>query len=247
MGTNTVPSSGSGYTDNAFLRKPATAERNWDVSLNANADAIDGMTAIGSLLVTPTELPSASLNVRITGGAYTKADGTVGVFSGVTSYGIPPSSSVSLWLTDSGVLTSGSDFPTTAHLRLAQVVTSPSTVQSLIDKRIGPHVCGTGLGFLLKSGDAVAGPFSVVSSGSSLAAFTVTPDVPSIGFFGVAPAPQAPMLVALADNSTGTVSNTITDVGAQFSQTLIDGNFASLTAKVNALIGVLQRHGLMST
>ena len=43
---------------------------------------LDGMTAIGGLAVTPTEVPSATLNVRVSGGNYIKADGTIGSFAG---------------------------------------------------------------------------------------------------------------------------------------------------------------------
>ena len=123
-GTNPPSNSASGFTANAFLFKPATAQRNWDAALNANADILDGMSAIGQLLVTTTEVPSASLNVRVTSGSYVKGDGTVGSYSGVATYALPPSTTTSVWLTDTAVLTTSATFPTTAHLPLAQVVTS---------------------------------------------------------------------------------------------------------------------------
>ncbi len=52
-----VTSVATTYTANARLQKPATSDRNWDVPINANADALDGMTAIGGLAVTTTEIP----------------------------------------------------------------------------------------------------------------------------------------------------------------------------------------------
>ena len=230
-----------------MIGKPATADRNWDVTINANSDLLDGMSAIGRLVVTPTESPSATLNVRVTSGSYLRADGTIGVFAGVTSFSLTPSSTSFLWLTDSGTLTLSSAFPTTAHVRLAHAVTGASSILATIDERVGPQTCGTGLGFVLKSGDTVSGTLSVSSGGTGVPALVVNPNAQSIGFFGVSPATQAPALIALTDNSTGAPSNSISDVGAAFSQVQIDNNFASLTAKVNAVVAALKRHGLMSS
>ena len=50
------------YTTNARLQKPAVADRNWDVPINANADLLDGMTAIGGLLHT---LPFLVSNLQV--------------------------------------------------------------------------------------------------------------------------------------------------------------------------------------
>ena len=235
------------YTTNAKLQKPATADRNWDVTLNANADYLDGISAIGLLAVTPTEVPSATLNVRVTAGSYVSANGTVGVFPGVASYALPASTTTFLWLTDSGVLSGSSAFPTTAHVRLAHVVTGPTTVQAVVDERIGSRTCGTGLGFVLKAGDTMTGTLTVAATGSTTPVLTVNPAGPSIGFFGVIPASQAASVVPITDNTTGVASNTLADVGTSFSQAQIDANFATLAAKVNALIAALKRHGLMSS
>ena len=238
----------STFTTNAFLQKPATADRYWDIPINANADFLDGIAAIGLLVVTPTEIPSATLNIRVTSGSFIMANGTVGLFPGVSSYTVPASASTCLWLTDSGILSATSVFPTTAHVRLAQVVAGPSTIQGILDARIGPQTCGTGLGFLLKSGDNMTGTLSVVSSTSGAPSLVVSPNgSATIGFFGTAPATQAPSLASLVDNTTGTASSMLADVGPSFSQVLIDANFATLAAKVNSLIAALKRHGLMSS
>jgi hypothetical protein len=213
------------YTTNALLQKPATTDRYWDVPLNANADFLDGVAAIGRLLVTPTEAPSASLNVRVTPGTYVTASGTVGTFPGIASHTLPASTSITLWLTDAGVLSTSAAFPTTPHVRLATVVTGPSSVQSIIDERIGPRTCGTGIG----------------------TAITVSPDGTAIGFFGTSPAGQAAAIPPLNDTTTGVASNTVADVGPAFSQSQIDNNFAALTAKVNALIAVLKSYGLTAS
>src|SRR4051794_8313568 len=99
------------YTTNAFLNKPAAADRHWDVPLNANADFLDGISAVGKLLVTSKESPSTTLNVRVTAGTYVKSDGTVGGYAGLPAYGVPASSSLYVWLSDAGVLAAGAAFP----------------------------------------------------------------------------------------------------------------------------------------
>src|SRR5206468_12855964 len=99
-----APTAMMSYTTNALLIKPATAQRNWDVAVNANADSLDGMSTIGQLLVTPTEIPSSTLDVRITAGSYSKGDGTVGSFPGIASFALPAGSTTFLWLSDSGQL-----------------------------------------------------------------------------------------------------------------------------------------------
>jgi hypothetical protein len=209
------------YTPNAQLNKPATADRNWDIPLNANTDFLDGVSAIGQLLVTPAEVPSASLNVRVTSGSFVRADGSVVNFPGVSAYGLSPASTAVLWLTEAGVLTSSSAFPATPHVRLATVATGPTTVQTIIDDRVGLRSCGSGTGS--------------VTSGSTL------------GFFGVTPAAQSPAIAPVIDLTTGTASNSVVDVGSSFSKVQIDNNFAALAAKVNALIAVLKSYGLTAS
>ncbi len=235
------------YTSNARLQKPATADRNWDVPVNANTDFLDGITAIGSLIVTPAEIPSVTLNVRVSAGSYVKADGTVGAFAGTASYTLPASATTYLWLTDAGVLSSASAFPTTAHVRLAHVVTGPTTVQSIVDERVGSQTAGTGLGFVLKAGDTMTGALTIAATGSTTPVLTADPNARTVGFFGVTPAGQAQALAAIVDNTTGTASNTLADVGPSYSQAQIDANFATLAAKVNALAAAMKLYGLMSS
>jgi hypothetical protein len=235
------------FTPNALLQKPATADRNWDLAINKNTDLLDGTSAIGQLCVTPTEVPSASLNVRVSGGSYHRADGTVGNFAGAGPLSMAASATSCLWLTDSGQVMVTPAFPASAHLRLAQVVTTSSVVQSVTDERVSNRVGGTGLGFVLKSGDTVTGPFSVTSAASGNAALAVDPTVPGVGFFGTAPQSPAPALVAVTDSTNGVASNTLTDVGTAFTQAQLNANFATLAQRVNGLIAALKRHGLMSS
>ncbi len=183
----------------------------------------------------------------MTGGNYVKADGTIGAFAGVASYALAATTTSCLWLTDAGVLTSGAAFPTTAHVRLAQAVAGATAISSVVDDRVQCQAAGTGLGFVLKSGDTISGPLTVATPATGTPVLAVDAVNRALGFFGATPASQAASLAALTDNSTGTASGTIADVGSTFSQAQIDNNFASLTATVNALIAAMKRHGLMSS
>jgi hypothetical protein len=132
------------YTANLKLGQPAVADRNWDQALNANAALLDALAPIGGLCVTPLEVPSVSLNVRVASGRYQKRDGTVGSFAGAASFALGPGQTSALYLTDSGVLTALTNgYPTTAHVRLATVVTGPATITNLSDDRVVCSVVGT--------------------------------------------------------------------------------------------------------
>ncbi len=58
---------------------------------------------------------------------------------------------------------------------------------------------------------------------------------------------QAAAIVSLTDSTTGTANNTVTDVGAAFTQATLNDNFADLTAKVNAILAALRGAGLIDT
>lgn len=55
---------------------------------------------------------------------------------------------------------------------------------------------------------------------------------------------QQAAIASLTDNSTGTAGSAVADAGASYTQATIDNNFATLTAKVNALIAVLKSAGI---
>lgn len=235
------------FTTNLRLRKPGGADRYWDVPLNANADALDGLAAVGGLAVTPSETPSASLACRITAGSYQRADGTVASFPGTGSLALAPNATSSVWLTDAGVATVGSGLPASPHLPLARVRTDAGSVVEVLDARVPYRSTGANAVFVSKAGDTIGGPFQVTPASGGTATLAIDPAAGRLGFFGVAPASQAPALSPLADGTGGTAGNNVAPAGASYSQATLNDNLASLTAKVNALIAALKRHGLMSS
>ena len=237
------------YSANARLQKPGVADRQWDLPINANTDAIDAMTAVGSLVVTTTETPSVALKIRVAAGTFIQSNGKVGQFAGSATFAVPGSTTTYLWLDGTGALASGLAFPAAAHLRLAHVVAGPNSILQVVDERIQCMVAGADLPFVLKTGDTISGPLTVASA-SGL--FTTTllfadPTNQVLSFFGATPASQTPALAPLAVPQGVTATDTLADVGNSFSQGTLNNNFASLAVKVDALIAALQRHGLMAS
>ena len=131
------------YTSKVGLGIPATSDRNWDIPMAANFNLLDALAPLYSLLVKAHETPSASLNVTVNPGPYPTKTGTVAAYAGVSSYPLSASSTTYLWLTTSGVLTTGASYPSTYCVRLAHVVTGTSSVTTIYDDRFIPQGYGT--------------------------------------------------------------------------------------------------------
>lgn len=53
-------------------------------------------------------------------------------------------------------------------------------------------------------------------------------------------------VVHLTDSTTGTANDTVSDVGAAFSQATLNNNFADVTAKINTILTRLESAGLLT-
>jgi hypothetical protein len=124
------------YTSRARIAKPARSDRNWDIPVNANSDLLDAINAIGAGCVTPTEIPSVSLNVTVASCSYQKQDGSVGAFPGATSQIVTASSTTVLYLDATGTLTTAVSYPSAAHTKLGTVVAGVGTILSITDDRM---------------------------------------------------------------------------------------------------------------
>jgi hypothetical protein len=173
------------YTPNVQLAMPASGDRTWNVALNANCSTLDALAPVGSLAVTTTEAPSASLNVKVAPGTYLNPDGTIGTFAGVMSQAMTISATNYLYmdLTNSGALTvNTTGFPSTAHVRLAVVIAGPGTISGIADNRvafsvIGSFADGINLTFGTNTGTQVG-----TATNQKLAFFGKTPIVqPTLG------------------------------------------------------------------
>jgi hypothetical protein len=180
------------YTPNANLAQPALGDTGWSTPMNGNTTILDGVTAIGSLAVTLTEVPSASLSVKIAAGNCVQQSGTLVTYAGISSTAMTASATnyAYLDLTASGALTvNTTGFPTTAHMRLAIVVAGSATITSITDQRVPFLVCGT-------YADGVNLTFGS-TSGTEIG----TAATQKIGFYGKTPAVQPTMGSVTASSS----------------------------------------------
>jgi hypothetical protein len=184
------------YTNNVHLAMPATGDRTWNVPVNGNAQILDALAPVGALAVVTTEIPSASLNVQVAAGGYLKQDGAIGSFAGSLSQAVAASATNYLYLdlTNAGALAINSTgYPTTAHVRLATVMTGTTTITAVTDARISFQVIGSFL-------DGVDLTFGT-STGTRLG----TAPNQKLGFFGTPPVIQ-PTLGAATAGATYTTN-----------------------------------------
>ena len=106
---------------------------------------------------------------------------------------------------------------------------------------------GANATFVSKSGDTIGGPLQVVAPSIGTPVLALDPTNQLVGFFGVAAATQAPTAQSVDRRHRGDASDALANVGSSFSQPTLNNNFSSLSAKVDALIAALKRHGLMSS
>ncbi len=173
------------YTTNVQLAMPATGDRTWNVSVNGNAQVLDALAPVGALAVVTTEVPSATLNVRVAAGSYLKQDGTIGTYAGSSSQSMTASVTNYLYLdlTNSGALVVNTNgFPTTAHVRLATVIAAASTITSITDVRVAFHVIGSFADGVNLTFGALTGTQIGTAANQKVAFFGKTPVVqPTMG------------------------------------------------------------------
>jgi hypothetical protein len=176
------------YTPNTKMAMPALGDTGWAVPVNGNCALLDALLPVGSLAVTTTEVPSATLNVAVAAGTYIKQDGTIGNFAGSALQAMGSSSTQVLYLdlTNSGALTVAAAYPTTPHVALATVVAGATTISSITDNRQCFNVVGSWA-------DGVN-----ITLGSATGTQIATAATQKLGFFGKTPTTQPTMGAATA-------------------------------------------------
>lgn len=216
------------YTSNVKLAMPTIGDTGWSVPVNGNCTALDGVAAVGGLAVTTHEQPSSSLKVDVAAGAYVKNDRTVGTYAGtgVSPQTMTASTTAVLYLdgTAAWALTAAASYPTTAHVRLATVVTGAATITTITDNRQCFDVVGS----------ILDGTTWTVGSTSGLQIGTATTQ--KLGFFGATAIVQPGATTDLATGlqnlglfAAGTHpatlgAVTVTTLGTAGAVTLGDGN-----------------------
>lgn len=125
------------YTSNCKLGKPALADLNWGMPLSANCDQLESFAPLSGLAVTPTEIPSTTLNVAVAAGRYRKGSGVLATYAGLASQAIPAGTAQVLYLDSTGALQMATAYPTTgAYTPLAMVAAGTGTITTITDQRI---------------------------------------------------------------------------------------------------------------
>ncbi len=212
------------YTGRKKLVKPARSAANWNTQVDANWDAID-LEESGSLFVSRAETPSASLNVAVSAGSFIDSAGAVVVYAGTSSFATTLSRTNYLWLTEAGVLTEGTAFPSagTNVVRLAVVVSGATTITSITPARIFAAVAGgaAASAYLPLAGGTMTDGANVVL-GSTTGTKIGTATTQKLGFYNATPVVQA-----LGTADMGTV---LSDVGLRATGTYpITAGAASFT------------------
>ena len=198
------------------LAKPATGDMGWGATWNANADLLDIVQALGALFVTPHESPSASLNISVSAGRFNKTDGSIVTYAGSASFAVTTAITNYLWLTDAGVLTLGTAWPTnTFHVPLATVVAGATTITSIADARVNLSSAG----IVQPSG----------ANQAAVAALTTVALTDSTGGAATATLAVATNTSALTNSTGGTVSTTL---AAGITDAVANNAIASLAAQL---------------
>ena len=201
------------YTPNLGLAKPATSDRNWDVPINNNTNAIDGIAPLGGLFAKTAESPSTSLNVAVSAGSYVDASGAIASYAGGTT-NVSASVTTNLWLTNAGILAIGSAWPVSAHVRLCVVVATTASLVSVTDARIAYAVGGfPGLTFPASGPAPRLGSATLAAGAVTVSTTAITAN--SLVFLSAKTAIGAPGFLSIANVVAATsfriVSSSATD------------------------------------
>lgn len=235
----------SSYTPNCKLAKPATNDVGWGTPVNANSDLSDAMTAFGGLCVSPHETVSVTLGVDVSPGVYVKADGTLAVYAGTggTPFALTLSSNNYLWLTDAGVLTSGTAWPAAGinHVRLAFCVAGATSVTSVADARVQLASAGSSRSLLFLSlAAADAAGVVVVNTGATNGVRFGGASTDKLAFFGGTPIilPAGANQAAVTDGSGGTASFAIATISDSATANAVASLARQLEAVRSALVAL---------
>lgn len=235
---------GTTLTSKAKLAVPTPGTTSYTPIWQGDMNALDGMNSVGGLCVTTHEQPSASLLVDIAAGSYVNSSGVISSYAGATSQAMTASTTTYLWLTNSGVLTTGTAWPAagTAIVPLAIVVAGATTITSITDARACFAVAG--IAYLPTAGGTLSDGANI-AVGATTGTQIATATTQKLGFWGHAPAAQpvggTDLIAALA--SVGLIVSASTPLSLQGgaltvgSATLADGGNVTVGSTTGTQIG----------
>lgn len=202
----------------------------WESVLNANRVLLGAQAAIGSLAVRAAEVPSASLNVRVSAGSFRGASGAIVAYAGTASQALTTATTNYVFLDDAGTLgVNTTGFPANV-VRLATVVAGATTITSVADARVPWSLVGVGTPTIAAGTGAGTAPTVVIVGSDRAGLITVTTGttpatsatVATVTFgrpFGAAPAavlltPAGSVSAALSGNAAVYVDSAATTTTA---------------------------------
>jgi hypothetical protein len=207
------------YTQNTGLGIPSLDDAAYVSTVSTDLSTLDAQSAIGTFGVSRTENPSTTLNVRINGGSFRKADGTVVTVSTVASQAMTANQTNYVYLTNTGTVTvNTTGFPAATDIvRVATVVASGTNITSITDARLPGNNSGTVYTATAAPGAPSDGQVYYNSTQKALVAQVD----------GMA---QAQPGVMFTQTAGVTVANTAVET------TLLGGGVGTLTLPVNSLV-----------
>jgi hypothetical protein len=236
------------YTQNTGLGIPSLDDASYVSTISTNLSTLDAQSAIGMFGVSRTENPSTTLNVRINGGSFRKADGTVVTVSTVASQAMTANQTNYVYLTNTGTVTvNTTGFPAATDIvRVATVVASGTNITSITDARLPFVAFGAALTstFLPLAGGTMTGLLTLGGTGNNSGTVytaTAAPGAPSDGqvYYNSTQKALVAQVDGMAQVQPGvmftqtagvTVANTTTET------TLLGGGIGTLTLPVNSLV-----------
>lgn len=236
------------YTANTNMAEPAHGDTSWDTPIIADLNFLDAVAAIGGLCVALHEVPSSSLNVKVSAGNFRASTGSIISYAGTASQGCTASLTNYLYLDDAGALhVSTSAFPASLHVRLATVVAGSSTITSITDARL-PFV-STGVPASLSLAAADASAVVVVHTGTTNGVELGGASTDLLGFWGATPIarPAGSAQAALTNSTGGTTGTTLSAMTGTYASDFanLNNNLTRLFAQGDAIRTALVNAGLI--
>lgn len=142
--------------------------------LDANRALLVAQAALGSLKVRAAEIPSTTLNVRVSAGSFRGTSGAIVAYAGTTAQAMTTAATNYVFLNDVGTLQANTTgFPANV-VRLATVVAGATTITSVTDARVPWTLVGVGTPTIAAGTGAGTAPTVVIAGSDRAGLITVT-------------------------------------------------------------------------
>jgi hypothetical protein len=146
------------FTANLNLDQIAAGDTTYVAKWAATLALLDALNALGALAVAAKEVPSTTLNVKVSSGSFRKGDGSIVSYAGTASQACTTATTNYVFLNDAGTLVvNTTGFPANC-VRLAIVTAGATTITSIVDARVPWSLAGVGTPTIAAGAGAGTGP-----------------------------------------------------------------------------------------